>query len=136
MLTAVQCLVLALASKVGAEYKVPELPALVYVESLAGEHLVGDDGASFGLGHMRLSTAKDVLRDHPKLWPGEHQDPEIIIRLLQDPEWSARLAAQRVKDVGLRAYNAGVEGAKKGRGKKYPKKIQNAQEQVKACNDR
>lgn len=136
MITTAQCLIIALASKVGAEYKVPELPALVYVESLAGEHLVGDDGASFGLGHMRLSTAKDVLRDHPKLWPGKHQDHEIILRLLQDNAWAARLAAQRVTDVGLRAYNAGVEGAKKGRGKKYPKKIQDAKQQIKACNDR
>ena len=132
-MTPTQCLVLALASKVGAEYKVPELPALVYVESLAGEHLVGDDGASFGLGHMRLSTAKDVLRMHPSLWPSAHRDDEIILRLLQDNEWAARLAAQRVKDVGLVRYNAGVEGAKKGRGKKYPKKIQDAQKEVKKC---
>ena len=96
---------------------------------------MGDDGASFGLGHMRLSTAKDVLRTHPKVWPGEHKDEDIVVRLLKDKPFSMLLSALRVKDVGLQAYNAGVEGAKKGRGKKYPKKIQDAQEQIKECHN-
>lgn len=94
---------------------------------------MGDDGASFGLGHMRLSTAKDVLAAHPQIWPGEHKDEDIIVRLLKDRPFSVLLSALRVKDVGLQAYNAGVEGAKKGRGKKYPDKIKKAQEQVKVC---
>lgn len=133
MLTEAQCLIIFLATQIGAEYKVKELPALVMLESLAGEHLVGDDGASFGLGHMRLSTAKDVLARHPKLWPGKHEDADIIVRLLTDDEWALRLAAQRVKDTGLQAYNAGIEGAKKGRGKKYPEKIKKAAERVREC---
>lgn len=132
-MTPAQCLIVALASKVGGEYKVPELPALVVVESHAGNALVGDDGASFGVGHMRLSTAKDVLRAHPKLWPGKHKDHDIIIRLLKDPEWAMRLAAQRVKDTSLQAYNAGVRGAKLGRGKDYPAKLKRAEEQVREC---
>lgn len=135
-LSAAQCVILALAHQIGVEQKVPELPALIYVESRAGEYLVGDDGASFGLGHMRLSTAKDVLRAHPRLWPGKHKDHEIVIRLLKDHPWAMLLAAIRYKDVGGPAYNAGVNGAKKGRGKEYPKKIRAAQEQVKECNDR
>lgn len=132
-MTPEQCLIIFLATQIGSEYKVPELPALVVLESLAGEHLVGDDGASFGLGHMRLSTAKDVLARHPKLWPGKHTDADIIVRLLTDTEFALRLAAQRVKDKGLIVYNAGETGAKKGRGKGYPKKIQKAAERVREC---
>jgi len=132
-MTPTQCLIIALASKVGADYKVPELPALVVVESRAGEELVAKDRPGFGVGHMNHIAAKEVLKKHPRLWPGKHTDEQIVIRLLKDHEWAMRLAAQRVKDVGLIAYNAGVTGAKKGRGKGYPKKIQDAGKEVEEC---
>jgi len=132
-LTPTQCLIIALASKVGAEYKVPELPALVVVESRAGEELVAKDRPGFGVGHMNHVTAREVLRKHPRLWPGKHTDEQIVIRLLKDHEWAMRLAAQRVKDTSLRAYNAGVRGARLGRGYPYLEKLKQAEAQLKEC---
>lgn len=129
-----QCFIISLALSAGVEHNVPELPGVIYQESRAGRFLVGDNGETFGIGHMRLSTALDTLKLHPKLWVGAYSDDKLIIRMLTDHKWTVGLVAKRINDVGLQAYNAGVEGAKKGRGKKYPKIVKEAtKEALKQC---
>lgn len=131
MLTSLQCAVLAVSIQVGHPDLKNSLPALALVESSLGERVVGDDGLSFGPWQMQVATAQEILGKRPWLRRGRVTDLQVKEGLLEDPQWAARLAVVRLREListygwanGHRAYRAGETGMKKGRARERPKAI-------------
>ena len=139
MLTAAQCVVLAVAVSAGKPDLAQSLPAVALVESSLGAQLIGDDGQSYGPFQMTLPTAQEVLTDHPELRERRWTDAQVKVGLLTDVRWSARLAAARLRDLiraygwerGQIAYNAGVSGMLDGRAKWRGDQVREAMREVK-----
>jgi hypothetical protein len=131
-LTPKQGELLTYAYKVASEdgHKHPEYyQGLIYQESKAGG-MKGYEvaGQEFGLApmkryygvtQMKLSAAKDVLKQYPVLG-AFRTDEEIIAKLITDDKWAVRMGSKYLLIVGkdkspagaLVAYNKGVGGAK------------------------
>jgi hypothetical protein len=139
VLTAAQCVVLAVAVGAGKPDLSGSLPAVALVESSLGAQMVGDDGQSYGAFQMTVATAQEVLTDHPELRERRWTDSQVKVGLLTDVRWSARLAAYRLRDLiraygwerGQIAYNAGVSGMLEGRAKWRGDQVREAMREVK-----
>lgn len=139
MLTAAQCVVLAVAVSAGKPDLAQSLPAVALVESSLGVQLIGDDGQSLGAFQMTIETAQEVLTIHPKLRQGRWTDSQVRMGLLTDVRWAAQLAAFRLRDLivaygwerGQIAYNAGVSGMLGGNAKWRGDQVREAMREVK-----
>ena len=139
MITTMQCLVLGAAGQIGAVIGVPELPKVAMLESSAGIRLVATNGEYFGVAHMGIDTAIEVIKRHPKMWDGEITRGGILERLIFDTKWALKMAALRIVDLRkdgfpIGAYTSGKTGWLKGKGREYKKLLTSTENTIASCS--
>ncbi|MFC1747440.1 hypothetical protein ACFL2V_01395 [Pseudomonadota bacterium] len=130
-LTDEQAHLLNLAYKVGMEdggiEQAELLQAILLQETIAGHlgrigHMTAPVGKrSYGIMQVKVTAARDVLRDH-KSFGRFRSDEELIAQLLTDDEFNIRVASKfflllskhaKSVDRSLVAYNIGLRGSRK-----------------------
>lgn len=105
-------------------FKNPELlPAIIYKESKAGVHpnykkAGPKSNPYYGLGQMKVGTAKDTIKKNPEL--KEIIKNDIIYTMMYDRKAALTIVAKHLIDLGINkntqkaimAYNRGLGGVK------------------------
>lgn len=103
------------------------LQAVLLQETIAGQlgrigHMTAPVGKrSYGVMQVKVSAARDVLRDHPD-FGGFRSDEELIVELMSDDVFNMRIASKfllhlkdrtETEDAALVAYNIGLRASRK-----------------------